>query len=353
MEKHILIETLKNGIVIPALPLCLDADRCFDEAGERTLLRYYLDCGVGGIAAAVHTTQFEIRDKGLLKPVLRVAMEEIRAFEERSGRSIVKIAGACGKTQQAVAEGMLAKELGFDAVLLSPGGLAALSEEELLDRTREVAQILPVIGFYLQTSVGGRRFSSTYWEKLCSIENVVAIKAAPFDRYQTLDVVRAAALSERSDEIVLYTGNDDNIVIDLLTEYRFEHDGKTYRKSFSGGLLGHWCVWTKRAVELLEQVKTAKESGMIGADLLSYAAMVTDSNGAFFDAANGFKGCIAGVHEVLRRQGLMQGIWCLDPNETLSPGQAEEITRVYEMYPMLNDDVFVQQGLERWKSERN
>ena len=351
LPKKTIVEILKSGVVIPALPLPLDSGRRLDEQGERLLLRYYLDCGVGGIAAAVHTTQFEIREEryGLFEPVLRIASEEVEAYRRKSGRQVLKISGICGKKEQAVREAECAASLGYDAVLLSPGGLSDLDEDALIDRTEAVAGVLPVIGFYLQESVGGRRLSYDYWSRLCGVESVVAVKSAPFNRYQTLDVVRAAALSPRSEEIALYTGNDDNIVVDLLTEYSFQKDGKTYQKGFSGGLLGHWSVWTRKAVELLEWTKQAKQSGNIPAELLTRAAQVTDSNAAFFDTANGFKGCIAGIHEALRRQGLMKGIWCLNPEETLSPGQAEEITRVWEMYPHLNDDAFVAEGLRRWK----
>jgi len=233
-------------------------------------------------------------------------------------------------------------------VLLSPGGLNHLTEEQLLDRTRAVAQVMPVIGFYLQTSVGGRVFTFDYWKKFCEIDNVVAIKSAPFNRYQTLDVVRAAALSSRADKIALYTGNDDNIVLDLLTKYRFTEDGKTYEKRFVGGLLGHWSVWTHTAVQIFAKLKEAAKSDTIPAELLTLAMEVTDANAAFFDTANQFHGCIAGLHEVLRRQKLLEGIWCLNEEETLSPGQMEEIDRVYRMYPHLNDDQFVKDNIDSW-----
>ncbi|NLA84138.1 MAG: dihydrodipicolinate synthase family protein, partial [Clostridiales bacterium] len=264
------------------------------------------------------------------------------------GRSIFLIAGACGPVEQAVAEAELAKNLGYHAVLLSPGGLSHLSEEDLVYRTEQVAKVLPVIGFYLQTSVGGRIFTYDYWQKVCSIENLIGIKCASFDRYTTLDVVRAAALSPRSKEISLYTGNDDNIIIDLLTKYEFEHQGRKYEKAFVGGLLGHWAVWTYKVVEIFRQIKKSAGKPSIPAEILTLAAQVTDANSAFFDTANNFKGCIAGVHEVLRRQGLMEGIWCINENETLSPDQAEEIDRVYRMYPHLNDDEFVRENLDKW-----
>ena len=347
------LQKLHEGTVIPANPLALDANRNFDEKRQRAITRYYLDAGAGGVAVGVHTTQFEIRDPkyNLLERVLTVAKEEADRFEKRTGKTVVTVAGACGKTEQAVHEAKLAKSLGYDAVLLSPGGLGALSEDEMIERTKAVAAIIPVIGFYLQPAVGGRAFSYSYWERLCAIDGVVAIKAAPFNRYLTLDVVRAAALSERSDEIALYTGNDDNIVIDLISKYKFEQDGKVYEKSFVGGLLGHWSVWTKKAVEIFERCKAVRDMEAIPADMLVLANEVTDTNAAFFDTANGFKGCIAGLHEVLRRQGLFEGIWCLNPDETLSSGQLEEIERVYRIYPHLNDDAFIKENLNRWLAD--
>lgn len=353
MDRHEkALRILHEGTMIPAVPLALDGQRRFDERRQRALIRYYLDCGVGGIAVAVHTTQFEIRkpEIGLFEPVLRVVSEEMEAYEQRTGRTLVRIAGACGPEAQAVAEAHTARRYGFDAVLLSPGGLAALSEAQLVERTRQVAAVMPVIGFYLQPSVGGRIFTAKYWRQICAIPNVVAIKSAPFNRYQTLDLVRAAACSERADEIALYTGNDDNIVLDLLTPYRFTVDGRTVEKRFIGGLLGHWSVWTRTAVALYERLRVYQDGRPIPQELLSLAAAVTDCNGAFFDVANGFQGCIAGIHEVLRRQGLFEGIWCLNENETLSPGQSEEIDRVYAMYGDLSDDAFVAQNLDKWLS---
>ncbi len=338
---------LHEGTVIPAIPLTLTERRAFDEAAQRRLVRYYLYAGVGGIAVAVHTTQFEIRlpQHNLLEAVLTITKEEIDAFEAKTGKTLVRIAGVCGPIPQAVKEAGLAKELGYDAVLLSPGGLNDVSEEYMLQRTSAVAQVMPTVGFYLQTAVGGRRFSFEYWQALCSIDNVVAVKAASFNRYQTLDLVRGCAFSTRANEVALYTGNDDNILIDLLTPYRFTVKGEVVEKRFVGGLLGHWSVWTDKAVELLQQVKALPQGSPVPADMLTLAAEITDSNAAFFDVANGFTGCIAGVHEVLRRQGLMQGIWCLNPAETLSPGQAEEIDRVYAAYPHLNDDALVKDFL--------
>ena len=349
------LKILHEGTVIPANPLALDENRQFDEIRQRAITRYYLEAGAGGVAVGVHTTQFEIRDPkhNLLARVLTIAKEEANAFEKRSGKTVVTVAGVCGKTEQALAEAALAKDLGYDAVLLSPGGLNALSEDEMVARTEAVAKIMPVIGFYLQPAVGGRVFTYRYWERICAIPNVVAIKAAPFNRYLTLDVVRAAALSERSDEIALYTGNDDNIVLDLIAKYKFVKDGKSYEKSFVGGLLGHWSVWTKRAVEIFERCKKAKALDRVPDDIFVLANEVTDTNAAFFDTANGFKGCIAGLHEVLRRQGLFRGTWCLNPDEKMSEGQLEEIERVYKAYPHLNDDAFVKDNLALFLKEQS
>lgn len=347
------LEILKKGTVIPATPLVLDENRKIDEKGLRLLMKYYLNCGVGGIATAVHTTQFEIRkpEIALFDPILKIVSEEIDGFEKKNNKVIVKVAGVCGAAEQAVREAETAKKYGYDAVLLSPGGLNSLSEAELIERTARVAEIMPVIGFYLQTAVGGRVFSYDYWEKICATENVAAIKCASFNRYQTLDVVRAAAMSERSGEITLYTGNDDNIVIDLLTEYSFDKNGKTVKRGFDGGLLGHWSVWTKKAVEIFNRIKEEKGKEAVSKEMLTLAAQITDSNGAFFDTANNFSGCIPGLHEVLRRQGLMKNIYCLNPEETLSKGQAEEIDRVYRAYPHLNDDKFIADNIEAWKKE--
>lgn len=338
-------DLLMRGAFIPAMPLVLNADRVFDEVGQRRLIRYYLESGVDGIAAAVHTTQFAIRQPEihLLECVLKVAIEEIMAYRQRCGREIIAIAGACGPTKQAVAEAKLAAELGYDAVLLSPGGLNDCSEDELIERTKQVAKELNVIGFYLQPAVGGRIFSYRYWQEVCAIEGVVAIKCAAFNRYLTIDVARAIAFSKR--EVALYTGNDDSIIIDLLTEFRFNDETGEKIVRTRGGLLGHWAVWTRRAVEIFRELKALDPNDPIERRWLSLAAQITDANSAFFDASNSFSGCIAGVHEVLRRQGLMEGIWCLNPEETLSPGQSEEIDRVYRLYPHLNDDEFVREFL--------
>lgn len=339
-------EKLFQGTVIPAHPLALKADRTIDERRQRALSRYYLASGVGGIAVGVHTTQFEIREHGLLETVLRLAAEEV----ELSGKSaeILKVAGICGPTEQAVAEAELAVSLGYDTGLLSTGGLRDWSEESLIERARAVAAVIPVFGFYLQPSVGGRPLSFDFWRRLADIPGVVGIKMAPFNRYQTIDVMRAVAHSGRRGEIALYTGNDDNIVADLLTPYRFQVDGESVELRIVGGLLGHWAVWTRQAVKLLEEVKAARAEGSISPELLMRNIEVTDTNAVFFDTANGFAGCIPGIHEVLRRQGLLEGIWCLNPEETLSPLQAEEIERVYREYPHLHDDAFVSEHLAQW-----
>lgn len=352
MSRQKALEILHEGTVIPAIPLALDENRQFDQNQQRILIRYYLECGVGGIAAAVHTTQFEIRCPGidLLEPVLKLVSEEVSSYEERTGKTIVRVAGVCGPTQQAIRETLLAREYGYDVVLLSPGGLDGMTEEELVERTRAIAGVMPVIGFYLQEAVGGRVFSRHYWEQICQIEQVVAIKCASFNRYQTLDVVRAVACSERCEEITLYTGNDDHIVMDLLTPYHIvTPTGEVVEKNFEGGLLGHWSVWTRSAVDLFWRLKDAKRKKKTDWELLTLAEKITDANGAFFDAANRFHGCIAGICEVLRRQGLLKGCWCLNPEETLSEGQLEEIERVYRSYPELTDDQFVQENLNRWR----
>lgn len=333
-------DRLAQGVAIPAHPLALTAERKFDEKRQRALTRYYLAAGAGGVAVGVHTTQFAIRDPkiGLFEPVLRAAMDELR------GTGAVKVAGAAGLTAQAVREAQLARELGYDAVLLSLAALKDATDDRLLAHCRMVAEAMPLFGFYLQPAVGGRVLSYSFWRRFAEIENVAAIKIAPFNRYQTLDVVRAVADSGRND-IALYTGNDDNILVDLVSVFRF--GGRQLR--IRGGLLGHWAVWTRRAVEQLGRAQAAANPGSgPDANLMAENTAVTDANAAFFDAANGFRGCIAGINEVLRRQGLLAGRWCLDPAEDLSPGQAEEIDRVYRAYPELNDDEFVAENLDKW-----
>jgi len=328
------LERFHAGTVIPAHPLALNADRKLDERRQRALTRYYLAAGVGGLAVGVHTTQFAIREIGLLEPVLQLAKEELGQRED-----VIAIAGICGPTKQAEREATLALDLGYHAGLLSLAALTNATTRKLIEHVEAVAAILPVVGFYLQPAVGGRVLPYEFWRRFADIPNVIGIKMAPFNRYQTIDVIRAIADSGRED-ITLYTGNDDNIVLDLLTPHVF--NGRRLR--IKGGLLGHWAVWTRRAVEL----QAALQSAAPTQKHLELAIAVTDSNAAFFDAANGFHGCIAGLHEVLRRQGLLEGIWCLDPNEGLSPGQLEEIDRVYAAYPDLNDDAFVAENLSVW-----
>lgn len=329
--------SLQHGLAIPAHPLALTAQRKLDERRQRALARYYIAAGVGGFAVGVHTTQFAIRDPqvGLFKTVLELAKEEM----DRAAKPLVRIGGICGVTAQATAEAELLHDLGYHAGLLSLGALRTATEDELIAHCRAVADVLPIVGFYLQPSVGGRVLPYSFWRRFAEIENVVAIKMAPFNRYQTIDVVRAVIEAGR-DDITLYTGNDDSIVTDFLTPFRFA--GKERR--ITGGLLGHWSVWTQRAVQLLEQCRNAEPTS----ELLCLGIEVTDSNAAFFDAANAFHGCIAGLHEVLRRQGLLEGLWCLDENESLSPGQLEEINRVYAAYPHLNDDAFVEAHRDEW-----
>ncbi len=337
---------LAEGLAIPAHPLALTADRRLDERRQRALTRYYLAANVGGLAVAVHTTQFAIRspEVGLFRPVLELAKEEM----DRAGRPFVRIGGVCGNTAQAVAEASLLRDLGYHAGLLSLAALRSATDDELLAHCRAVAEVLPVVGFYLQPAVGGRLLPYRFWRHLAEIDGVIAIKMAPFNRYQTLDVVRAVADAGR-DDLVLYTGNDDNIVVDLLTPYRLSVAGRPVERRIAGGLLGHWSVWAKRAAELLDDCKRlVRGGGTVPAEMLARSIAVTDANAAFFDAANGFAGCIAGLHEVLRRQGLLAGTWCLDPHEGLSPGQAAEIDRVYAAYPDLNDDAFVAEHRDGW-----
>ncbi len=337
---------LKNGTAIPAHPLALNANRKLDERRQRALARYYIAAGVGGLAVGVHTTQFKIREPqyGLFKPVLEIAGEEM----DRAGRALVRVGGICGQTAQAVDEATLLRDLKYDAGLLSLAAMQNINENQLIDHCKAVAQVIPVIGFYLQHAVGGCDLGYSFWKRFAAIENVVAIKMAPFNRYKTLDVVRAVAESGR-DDLTLYTGNDDNILLDLITPYRIRVGDKIVERRIVGGLLGHWSVWTKRGVELLETCHAvASQNKPVDAAMLARSIEVTDSNAVFFDAANGFKGCIPGLHEVLRRQGLFEGIWCLNESETLSHGQSSEINRVYAAYPHLNDDDFVAEHREKW-----
>lgn len=346
----LLRKALQGGLAIPAHPLALTARRTLDERRQRALTRYYAAAGVGGIAVGVHTTQFEIRDPkiGLFEPVLALAAEEMTRADAGRPVPLLRVGGICGGTPQALREAGLLRQHGYHAALLSLAAFARASDRDRLAHVRAVAAVIPVIGFYLQPAVGGAVLPFAFWRAFAEIENVVAIKMAPFNRYQTLDVVRAVLEAGR-DDIALYTGNDDNIVIDLLTPYRLRVNGRVRERRIVGGLLGHWAVWTRKAVQLLETCHAQREAGG-GAPpaLLARNVEVTDSNAAFFDAANAFAGCIAGLHEVLRRQGLLKGIWCLNPRETLSPGQSRELDRVYAAYPHLNDDAFVRRNLDRW-----
>jgi hypothetical protein len=334
---------LDEGVVIPAHPLALSANRKLDPKRQRALTRYYMDAGAGGVAIGVHTTQFAIRDRGLYEPVLALGADTMKTWLEGNPRPFVKIAGVVGPTEQALMEARIASELGYDCVLLGLGSLGNARDHELVAHCREVAAVMPVFGFYLQTAVGGRVLSYDFWRRFAEIENVCAIKIAPFNRYQTLDVIRAVTDSGR-DDIALYTGNDDSIVADLVTP--IESEGR--RRSVVGGLLGQWAVWTSRATGLLGKAKEARAKGFVPAELLRDGAALTDANSALFDVRHKFAGCIAGIHEILRRQGLLEGIWCLDPNEGLSPGQLEEIDRVEKAYPQLTDNAFVAENRDRW-----
>lgn len=341
-------ERLFEGVVIPAHPLALTADRTLDEVRQAALTRYYLAAGAGGVAVGVHTTQFATREHGMYEDVLRIASETVDAY--RGDQPIIKIAGVVGSTEQALNEAGLAASLGYDIALVSLGGLNDWTENELIVHVEQIAQVIPVFGFYLQPSVGGRPLGYSFWRRMAEIDGVVAIKIASFNRYHTIDVIRGVTESSRRDEIALYTGNDDNILPDLLTTYRFMVDGTPVEKRIVGGLLGHWAVWTEKAVQQLEACHAAVEAGDGTAvfELLAKGIQVTDSNAAFFDTANNFRGCIAGLHEVLRRQGLFEGRWCLDPDEDLSPGQLEEIDRVYPAYPHLNDDALFAVHRDEW-----
>lgn len=347
---------LLAGQTIPAHPLALDANRKLDERAQRGLTRYYVSAGAGGVAVGVHTTQFAIRDPkhGLYEPVLALAAETARAAT--ASRPFVTIAGLAGRTEQALHEARIAHDLRYDAALLSLAAWRDASDDEMLAHCREVADVIPLFGFYLQPAVGGRVLSYEFWRSFAEIPNVVAIKIAPFNRYHTLDVVRAVADSGRKD-IALYTGNDDSIVLDLLTRFSARDEGGARREAetasvhIAGGLLGHWAVWTRAAVFLLDEIKRARSKAHLSADWLARAAAVTEMNGALFDVRHEFTGSIAGIHEVLRRQGLMQGIWCLDPAETLSPGQKDEIDRVIRTYPELTDDAFVEEGRDAWMAD--
>ncbi len=388
------LNRFRQGVVIPALPLALNKSRKLDERRQRALMRYYLDAGAGGVAVAVHTTQFEIRlpKIGLFEPVLEIAREEFDRFQHRTQKPVIRIAGVIGRTEQAVAEARLARENGFHAVLLSVAAFAEDSNAAILEHCRAVAEVIPVIGFYLQPAVGGRKLDVEFWREFARIENVIAIKMAPFNRYHTLDVVRGVVESGRADQLALYTGNDDNIVVDLLSEYQIPENSTIHTKRVLGGLLsgcadqlalytgnddnivvdllseyqipvnptihtkrvvggllGHWAVWTHAAVNLLERVQSGKLDRDVK-EALVLAHQVTDTNAAFFDVAHDFAGCIVGLHEVLRRQGLLEGIWTLDEREVLTPAQKSEIDRIYAAYPHFNDDEFVALNRDKWLS---
>jgi hypothetical protein len=341
------LNVLRRGTAIPAHPLALGPDRQFDRESQRALARYYIDAGSGGLAVGVHSTQFAIREVGLYEPVLSLAMETAKGWTDRP---LAMIAGAIGRTEQAVSEARVARSLGYHAVLLSLAAMKGASEDEIVDHCRAVAAEMPLIGFYLQPAVGGIPLSRSFWARFAAIENVVAIKVAPFNRYGTLDVAFGIVSAGAEERVTLYTGNDDHIVSDLVTPFRIRTPQREATIRFRGGLLGHWSVWTKSAVELLEQLHAAVAAGPIPPDILALDGMVTDCNSVIFDVAHNFAGCIPGCHEILRRQGLMRSVACLDPHETLSPGQAQEIDRLYATYPEWQDDAFVAQNLHRWRS---
>jgi hypothetical protein len=345
------LAVLRRGAVIPAHLLALDEHRQLDERRQRAMTRYYLDAGAGGVAVGVHSTQFAIRDVGLYQPVLELAMQTAREWEPLGGRRpLFMIAGLAGGTEDAVLEAGVARGLGYHAGLLSLAAMKGASEDELVAHCEAVARVIPLVGFYLQPAVGGIHLPAGFWRRFAEIDNVVAIKMAPFNRYRTLDVIRGVVAARAEERVTLYTGNDDHVVLDLLAPFTFMRDGQPVAVRIRGGLLGHWSVWTKRAVELLERIHAAVAAGAVTPELLALDAQVTDCNAALFDVAHDFHGCIAGCHEVLRRQGLLQGTWCLDANEGLSPGQAEELTRVRRDYPHLVDDGFVAAHLKRWLS---
>lgn len=339
------LSILKSGTVIPAHPLALTAARKLDPRRQRALTRYYLDAGAGGLAVGVHTTQFAIREAGLYGEVLKLAAD---AAAEWTDRPLAMVAGLAGKTAQAVAEAGTALSLGYHAGLLSLAAMKGASQDAVIEHCAAVAARIPLVGFYLQPAVGGLHLDASFWTRFAAIPNVVAIKVAPFNRYRTLDVMRGIIEAGAEDRIALYTGNDDHIVLDLTLPFRFMREGKPVTLRFTGGLLGHWSVWTKSAVELYRRCRAAANEDAVPAELLALDSRVTDCNSAFFDVANDFHGCIAGCHEVLRRQGLLEGIWCLDPHEGLSPGQAAEIDRVSRQHADLSDDAFVAANLERW-----
>jgi Dihydrodipicolinate synthetase family len=338
-------EIFERGAVIPAHPLALTAERKLDQRRQRALTRYYVDAGAGGVAVGVHTTQFEIRQAGLYEAVLETAIEAAQAW---SNRPLAMIAGLVGRTEQAVQEAKTAAAMGYHAGLLSLAAFKSAGSGELISHCRSVAREIPLIGFYLQTAVGGIALDADFWRRFCEIDNVLAIKVAPFNRYRTLDVVRGVVAARAEKRVALLTGNDDHILLDLTLPFAVPRDGEEVVVRFRGGLLGHWSVWTKSAVAILKRIQGALANGPLPEDLLALDSRITDCNAAFFDVANGFRGCIAGCHEVLRRQGLLEGTWCLDPNEGLSPGQGDEIDRVCREHADLSDDAFVSENRARW-----
>jgi hypothetical protein len=338
-------QLVADGTVIPAHPLALDRDRKLDRRHQRGLTRYYIDAGAGGLAVGVHTTQFAIREVGLYRPVLELAAETAADWTQRP---LALVAGLCGPTDQAITEARLARDIGYHAGLLSLAAMKSVSENEIIAHCQAVAREIPLVGFYLQPAVGGMVLSADFWRRFAEIDNVVAIKVAPFNRYRTLDVLRGMAAAGALDRVALYTGNDDHILLDLVLPFDLRDWGVTTRAHFKGGLLGHWSVWTQSAIKQFELCRAERGKQSIPADLLALDARVTDCNSAFFDVANNFHGCIAGCHEILRRQGLMQGTWCLDPAEGLSPGQTAEIDRVCREHADLSDDAFVAANLQKW-----
>ena len=342
---------LQAGRAIPAHPLALDGAGRFDERRQRALTRYYVAAGAGGLAVGVHTTQFAIRDPaiGLFEPVLAIAREEMDRADAGRTEPLIRIGGICGVTDQALREAELLARHGYHAGLLSLAALKDSDDAALIAHCEAIAARIPLVGFYLQPSVGGRTLSYAFWRRFAEIPAVVAIKIAPFNRYQTFDVVRAVVDAGR-DDIALYTGNDDAIVSDLVTPFRFVRNGAPVERRIVGGLLGQWAVWTRGAVALLDECHAATRASAVPGSLLRRGNEITDANAAFFDAANGFAGCIPGIQEVLRRQGLLASVRCLDPHEALSTGQAAEIDRVCRAYPHLADDEFVAANLAEWMS---
>jgi hypothetical protein len=319
-----------------------------DERRQRALTRYYLAAGAGGLAIGVHTTQFAIHDPkvGLYEPVLTLAAETIEECEHRGAVPVVRVAGIVGDTQKAVSEATLAADLGFHVGLVDLRHTAGGTDDRAIEHLRAVAEIIPVMGFYLQPAVGGHDLPYRFWRRVAELDRLVAVKVAPFDRYRTLEVVRAVVDAGRGHKIALYTGNDDHIVLDLVTPFRFG-DGPEIH--MVGGLLGQWAVWTNRATELHAECRLLVTRGRpISPRLLTVATQLTDANGAIFDAKHGYAGCIPGIHEILRRQGLLAGTWTLNPGEVLSPGQSADIARVLSAYPDLTDDAFVAEHRDRW-----